>query len=276
MTLHFLNPLPYLLAGLGLLFTAGPLDAQSAAGRFRWPEGKRVAVSLSFDDARLSQIDTGMALLDKHGVKATFFVSLRNFEKRLEGWKKAAANGHEIGNHSNSHPCTANFGFSASNALEDYTLARMDKELESANRAIERLVGVRAMTFAYPCGQKFVGHGVDVKSYVPLVAKRFLVGRGFRDEMANDPAVCDLAQVLGIESDGLTFEQMREIVNTAAARNGWLVFAGHEMGTPGRQTTRIDALERLLQHAADPTQGIWIDTVRAVAEYIQKRRGGRQ
>ena len=32
---------------------------------FHWPNGKKAAVSLSFDDARLSQIDTGLALLKK-------------------------------------------------------------------------------------------------------------------------------------------------------------------------------------------------------------------
>ena len=42
---------------------------------FKWPPGKRAAISLSFDDARLSQIDNGIALLEKYGIKATFFVS---------------------------------------------------------------------------------------------------------------------------------------------------------------------------------------------------------
>src|SRR5690349_123426 len=66
---------------------------------FKWPHGKRAAVSLSFDDARLSQVDTGLALLKKHGVKVTFFVESGNLEKRLNGWKQAVLDGHEIGNH---------------------------------------------------------------------------------------------------------------------------------------------------------------------------------
>src|SRR5688572_3056494 len=72
----------------------------------KWPDGKRVAVSLSFDDGRLSQIDKGTALLDKYNVKATFYVMPSSVKERLEGWKKAAANGHEIGNHSLTHPCS--------------------------------------------------------------------------------------------------------------------------------------------------------------------------
>ena len=39
-----------------------------------WPEGKKTALSLTFDDARLSQVDQGLPLLDAYGVKATFYV----------------------------------------------------------------------------------------------------------------------------------------------------------------------------------------------------------
>ncbi len=61
--------------------------AQSA--QFSWPQGKKIALSLSFDDARNSQVEGGTALLDKYGVKATFYVVPSAVEKRLEGWKKS-------------------------------------------------------------------------------------------------------------------------------------------------------------------------------------------
>ena len=48
--------------------------SQQASSAFSWPKGKRAAVSLSFDDARVSQPDSGIALLDHYGIKATFFV----------------------------------------------------------------------------------------------------------------------------------------------------------------------------------------------------------
>ena len=258
------------LVGFSLIPAWGGAAEGDAKAEFRWPEGKRVAVSLSFDDARASQVDVGLPLLDKYGVKATFYVSPRNLEKRLDGWKKAAVNGHEIGNHSTSHPCTANYPFSSKNALENYTVAMMERDLDGASAEIERLLGVKPVTFAYPCGQKFIGRGVDVKSYVPLVAKRFLAGRGFRDEGTNDPASCDLAQALGVESDGLTFDEMKSLVS--AAQGGWLVLAGHEIGKPGRQTTQAASLEQLLKYAADPPNGVWIDTVKAIGKYIQAQR----
>src|ERR1043165_7252823 len=104
------------------------------ATQFDWPKGKRAALSLTFDDARLSQIDRGIPILDQHGVKATFYVSMRAMHQRIEGWKHAVANGHEVGNHTASHRCTGNFGWARSAALEDFDLARMEEDLARPDR----------------------------------------------------------------------------------------------------------------------------------------------
>ncbi len=162
---------------------ASVVVAQQATPVFTWPNGRRVAVSLSFDDGRASQVDGGTALLDRYGVKATFYVVPSAVEKKLEGWKRAAAGGHEIGNHSLNHPCSGNFAWSRGKALEDYTLDQMRRELTDANRRITELLGVTPESFAYPCGQTFVGRGVGTQSYVPVVASSLryvarVAGRG--------------------------------------------------------------------------------------------------
>src|ERR1700680_1087128 len=87
------------LSSACVLLMSSELAAQDQKETFRWPEGKRVAVSLSFDDARTSQIDVGVALLDRFGVKATFYVNPPRMQSRLDGWKKVARSGHEIGSH---------------------------------------------------------------------------------------------------------------------------------------------------------------------------------
>jgi peptidoglycan/xylan/chitin deacetylase (PgdA/CDA1 family) len=257
---------------VALVATSSPFGASSAGAAekkpFQWPAGKRAAISLSFDDARLSQPDVGLPLLDKCGVKATFFV-----EPRLEGWKKIVAAGHEIGNHSQSHPCTGNYAFSLSNALEDYTLDRMAKDLDGGSADIERLLGVKPKTFAYPCGLKFVGRGRDVRSYVPLIAERYLVARGYMDEAANDPAFCDLAQAMGTAFDDMDFAGMQKHVDQAAKDGRWIIFVGHEIGKKGFQITDTTALEALAKYAKDPANGIWIDTVENIGRYIQQQRG---
>ncbi|MGH7950087.1 MAG: polysaccharide deacetylase family protein [Candidatus Binataceae bacterium] len=260
------------LIGTSALFNASAVGAEQKKP-FQWPAGKHAAISLSFDDARLSQPDVGLALLEKCGVKATFFVEPRNAEPRLEGWKKIVAAGHEIGNHSQSHPCTGNYAFSLANALEDYTLDRMAKDLDGGSADIERLLGVKPKTFAYPCGLKFVGRGRDVRSYVPLVAERYLVARGYLDEAANDPAFCDLAQAMGTGFDDMDFAGMKKLVDQAAKDGRWVIFVGHEIGQKGFQITDTAALEALCKYAKDPANGIWIDTVENVGRYVQQQRG---
>jgi peptidoglycan/xylan/chitin deacetylase (PgdA/CDA1 family) len=238
----------------------------------RWPEGKRAAISLTFDDARLSQIDTGLPILDRFKVKATFYVSPDGVKERLEGWKRAVKSGHEIGNHTMTHPCTGNYAFSKANALEDFSLDRMAREIDEASLAIEKMLAVKPISFAYPCCQTFVGRGRAVKSYVPLVAGRFLTGRLGLNEAANDPAICDLAQLLAQGSDGTTFDELKVLIDQAASDGRWLILCGHEVGDSGYQTTPAKTLEALCRYASDPGSGLWIDTVGRIGKYVADHR----
>jgi peptidoglycan/xylan/chitin deacetylase (PgdA/CDA1 family) len=250
----------------------GNVFAQTIDTVFKWPEGKKAAISLTFDDARFSQVDTGAALLDKYGVKATFFVVPSSVEQRLDGWKKAVANGHEIGNHTMTHPCTGNFLWSRKNALENYSINDIQNEITECNTRIKELLGVTAEVFAYPCGQKFVGRDTNTKSYVPLISKMFILGRGWRDEALVDPLFCDLSQVSGIEMDGKSFDEILPLIEEAKKNGQWLILAGHEMGEGGVQTTQLSMLKQLIEYIQNPSNQIWIAPAGTVAEYIEKNR----
>ena len=240
---------------------------------FRWPEGKSMALSLTFDDARVSQIDHGLTLLDKYGVKATFYVSLNGMAKRRAGWQQAVKNGHDIGNHTLHHPCTDNFEWSKKHALEEYTLDLMATDMDSANTLIERALGVHPVSFAYPCGQTYVQKGLLTKSYIPLVAAKFESGRGWRNEIANDPLSCDLAQLAAFELDGKSFTEIKPLLESAKSKGQWLVLAGHEMKESGAQTSLLTTIEAICQYATDPSNNIWIDHVHQIASYIKGQRG---
>ena len=250
------------------------LTALGARGQtsFKWPDGKRAAVSLTFDDARLSQVDVGLDVLKSAGAKATFYLVPNRAKQRLDGWKRAAAEGHEIANHSLLHPCTANYRI-GKNVLEEYDEARMGSELDAANVELQQMFGVKPVSFAYPCGQTFVGRGVNTRSYIPVVAKRFLTGRGYLNERANDPLVCDLPNLMGTAFDDLNFEQMRKLVDAAAKDGRWIVLVGHEMGKQGFQVTDMTALSELCRYVKDPANGLWLDTVEAVAKHVRASRG---
>jgi peptidoglycan/xylan/chitin deacetylase (PgdA/CDA1 family) len=256
---------------LSLLLPGGfPVNAQQNS--FKWPNGIKAAISLSFDDARLSQVDVGTPLLDQYGVKATFVLVPSNVEKRLDKWKEAAANGHELGNHTLYHPCSGNFSWSKEKALENYTLKKMRAELVETNRQLEHLLGVKATVFAYPCGSTYVGRGINTKSYVPLIADLFVAGRGWLNETPNDPAFCDFAQLTGMEMDGKDFDQILPLIENSRKNGSWLVLAGHEIGQSGNQTTRVEMLKKLIAYAQDPANGIWIAPMGEIAGYVKEQR----
>ena len=48
-----------------------------------FPGGASVALSLSFDDARDSQLDVALPVLEEHGVSATFYVLPEPVRRRL-------------------------------------------------------------------------------------------------------------------------------------------------------------------------------------------------
>lgn len=256
----------------GFLGTAPLAPAQVHADSFKWPDGTRAAVSLTFDDARPSQVDTGLALLKSLEAKATFYVVPVRVAENLAGWKQMVAAGFEIGNHSLRHPCTGNFAWSRDAALEDYTLDQMRKELVDCNRELKAMLGVEPVTFAYPCGQTFVGRGRSTRSYVPVVSELFLAGRGWLDETPNDPEFHDSAQVSGMSMDGMDFPEVKALVESARDAGQWLVLAGHEVGDSGNQTTRIEMLEQLIPYLRNPENEIWFQTVEDVARYVRERR----
>jgi peptidoglycan/xylan/chitin deacetylase (PgdA/CDA1 family) len=254
-----------------VLAVPGPAAAEPPA-RSPWPEGKRAAVSLSFDDARVSQLEVGVPLFKELETAVTFYLTAGNIREHGAAWKAAAAAGHELGNHTMSHPCTGHFDWSRARALEDYSAARIEAELVEANRAIAAATGVTPVTFAYPCGQTFYGRGATAASYIPLVARHFEAGRGYGDDQPNDLGVIDLARLLGVNSDNASFDELRPVVDRAIAGGRWLVLAGHDIGTAeGAQVTRVETLRALVAYLKDPARGVWVDTVGRVADHVRTR-----
>jgi peptidoglycan/xylan/chitin deacetylase (PgdA/CDA1 family) len=257
---------------IALTAYTAPSAAQAPSAAFKWPDGVRAAVSLSFDDARESQLKTGVPLFERYNTAVTFYLTAQDIGSNGPAWRKAAALGHEMGNHTMIHPCSGNFPWAREKALEDYTIDRMRTELLESNKAIEAATGVRPVTFAYTCGHSFVGRGRATVSTVPLVSELFLAGRGWLAESSNDPAFVDLAQLLGYPMDDVEFAALKPVVDEAIANGRWLVLAGHDIGEePGPQVTRVSMLRDLLAYLGAPERKVWVDTVARVAEHVAKR-----
>lgn len=236
-----------------------------------WPNGRRAALSITFDDARESQLDVGLPVLDKEEVKSTFFVSVDKVKHRQAEWREVADAGHEIGNHSLSHPCSGNFDWSRHNALEDYTLERIQDDILTASAAIRNLLNVTPASFAYPCGQSFVGRGASVQSYVPVISRHFVVGRGFRDEHTNEPNHCDLAQVAGQQMDGLSAGNLRRLIDEVIIDGKWLILVAHDVSRPGHGgslSVGSEELEVLCRLVREHEDILWTDTVSSIGAYL--------
>ena len=148
----------------------------------------------------------------------------------------------------------------------------MGIELDSANNIIEHYLQTKPSSFAYPCGQTYVGRGLQTQSYVPLISARFPTGRTWLDEAPNDPSFCDLSQLTGMELDGKSFVEIKVLIDKAKKEGSWLILAGHEMDMDGVQTSLLSTIDSICQYALDPANEIWIDHVQHIGNYVRKKR----
>ncbi|MFN7997213.1 MAG: polysaccharide deacetylase family protein [Bryobacteraceae bacterium] len=109
------------------------------------PKGHR-AIALTFDDGPSEGTPGVLELLEKHRVPATFFQCGANVERLPEVARKVAAAGHEIGNHSHTHPlfCFRSPAF----ILQEFTRAQY---------AIRDVTGCSPKLLRAPFGARWFG-----------------------------------------------------------------------------------------------------------------------
>ena len=99
------------------------------------------SVCLTFDDGPAVNTEGVLGVLKEHGLRATFFMVGRQVERYPETARRVIRDGHEIGNHSYSHPIYLYHG-----------PRRTRRELERAQQVIADLTGVRPRLARPPCG----------------------------------------------------------------------------------------------------------------------------
>jgi peptidoglycan/xylan/chitin deacetylase (PgdA/CDA1 family) len=253
---------------LGALLMAAA--ALNAAGP--WPAGKTCAVSLTYDDALESQIMNAALDLDQRGLKGTFFLTggSRSISETPKAWAALAAHGHELAAHTMTHPCGGSSGgFKApEDRLEAYDLKRMAGELDGSLQVLRRLGATPPFSFAYPCGQDWVGE--DQTSYVPLVKERFAAARGVMNG-ASDPKTVDLYNTGTYNPAGKSVAMLKVVVDDARHSGTWLIFMFHGVGGD-YITTDADAHAALLDYLkANPD--VWVAPFGQVAAAVRKFQG---
>ncbi|MBO6119408.1 MAG: polysaccharide deacetylase family protein [Lachnospiraceae bacterium] len=103
---------------------------------------KNNLMCLTFDSAYINKYTIDILdILDKYDIKSTFFMTYEFMVKNPDQIMEIIKRGHEIGNHSTSHP---DF-----NKISD---SRIVKEVMKAHNFIKDLVGVEMCLFRFPFG----------------------------------------------------------------------------------------------------------------------------
>jgi peptidoglycan/xylan/chitin deacetylase (PgdA/CDA1 family) len=223
-----------------------------------WPGAAEGAISLTFDDGMGSQLRVAVPLLERHGLRGTFYLNPRgdDWAVRLEPWRRVAQAGHELGNHTVAHPCSRGFDFvPPGRALEDLTLEAIAADIDLAEERLQALAGAQPRSFAYPCYQDWVGEGAGRRSYVPVVAARYPAARA-RGERANDPRRCDLHYLWSFPAERLSGAELVGLCEQAAADGRWAVLTFHGVHEGGLSVAEPD-LAQLCAHLARHRQRLW-------------------
>ena len=103
---------------------------------------ERLAVALSFDDGpNPASTPPLLDLLDRHGVRATFFVNGNRVEQYPELIRQIISKGHTVGNHTYAHD----------NLIMLKSARALKSEIEKTQRVLHDL-GVHPLTFRPPVG----------------------------------------------------------------------------------------------------------------------------
>lgn len=177
-------------------------------------------VSFTFDDVPDSAYTNGAAVLDRHGLHGTFFVASGTCGSMDTHWRVIGEDqvralhggGHEIGCHTFSHV-----------RVEDLDARRMEEECgQNLRRLRELCPGIAVTNFCYPFGRASLPRKVQLQ-------KRFDSCRGVYEGINAGTADLGMLRMIELYDRTLTPDKLRRVLRETRERNGWLIFATHDV-----------------------------------------------
>ena len=228
---------------------------------FTWPDRQKMAISLSYDDALDSHLDTAIPALNRHGLVASFYLTLASptVRDRLSEWRAAAMHGHELGNHTIFHPCSAaspdrDWVKSYYN-IDNYVVSEIVDEVNVANSFLHAIDGRDERTLTVPCGD-YLANGED---YIPAVRELFIAIKGFESE---DRAFANWWGAVEVSGSGLVDRIEAEAAKGTKLFN--IIF--HGIGGD-YLTVSSEAHDHLLEYLADNQETYWVDSYINIMKY---------
>jgi peptidoglycan/xylan/chitin deacetylase (PgdA/CDA1 family) len=222
-------------------------------------------VSFTFDDFPKSALYAGAPVLEKLGVRATFYVSmgLMDSEKRVgkmfgrEDLVSVAHSGHELGTHSFSHR-------SAYDRRTRVPNPDFIQDVLRGKEALRELIPNASDNLAYPYGR--VTHEAMRVLSREMMSCRGTV-RGLNGPFANLDFLA--ANAVTVDANGRA--DLHELISLNAERKGWLIFFTHDVAeVPSAHGCTPNLLKSLVRAAV--RSGAKVLPVGDVLASIQTKR----
>jgi len=221
-----------------------------------WPLDRPCAVTIHYDDTRLSSITTAAPNLEEFGFRGSFALNAYYVGEATgtwDQWRDLASRGHEIMNHGYSH-----------RLLGEITLEEIEEEISLGRQMLEDSIGVSVNHFVYP-GCSISDEAVEIATRYHKTAR---CGSG-----RNDPRNYDRGLVKGYgwgtnskyKNGPEYLEELYADVDKAIAEGSWLIIYFHGLGT---HESEVDEYIHKSFLAYLKAKNVWVATHDEVYQYI--------
>lgn len=138
-------------------------DAEEQSGEQMYPDYRKVY--LTFDDGPSSNTEEILEILDRYGVKATFFVVGKTDEHSQEMYRRIVEEGHTLGMHSYSHRYGEIYA-----STEAFT-----EDLEKIRDYLYDMTGVTSCFYRFPGGSSNALGSTDVWELIDVLDERGII-----------------------------------------------------------------------------------------------------
>lgn len=177
----------------------------------------RALVSVTFDDGWTSQFSNALPILNKYGLKATFYIISGELTDQPDYMTGSQVNnlylqGMEIGSHTVSHV-----------DLTQATQASLVNQMSQSQTTLQNLIGASVTSFAYPYGA-YNANTIAVGKQYYQSQRSVNSGYNTKDNM-------DVTQLKIYEVDSdIPNAQVEAWIRGAIDQNAWLILVYHEVG----------------------------------------------